>query len=234
MNKTCTKCHTEKPLSEFHKAKSGKYGLTSTCKPCAALIAKKWYEKNREHTLAVGKVWASLHPDKKRAQGQRYDTTHRETRQEQAKAYRAANPDKLKEQRAAYKERHPNRGRDYYAKNIEQERARSHAKYIKCKEHVQEYQRQYHALNPGLKQEWKRVRRARVKAAPGTITNTQWAALLDQYGHKCLCCGATDVKLTLDHVIPLTCGGTHTVDNAQPLCVPCNSTKHTQTIDYRG
>jgi 5-methylcytosine-specific restriction endonuclease McrA len=28
-------------------------------------------------------------------------------------------------------------------------------------------------------------------------------------------------------------GGTHTVDNVQPLCGPCNSRKHANHIDYR-
>jgi 5-methylcytosine-specific restriction endonuclease McrA len=34
-------------------------------------------------------------------------------------------------------------------------------------------------------------------------------------------------------VVPVSAGGANTIDNIQPLCGPCNSAKHTQTIDYR-
>ena len=40
--KTCTKCKVEKPLTEFHKAKNGKYGAVSRCSACVS-------EYQREH-----------------------------------------------------------------------------------------------------------------------------------------------------------------------------------------
>jgi 5-methylcytosine-specific restriction endonuclease McrA len=49
-----------------------------------------------------------------------------------------------------------------------------------------------------------------------------------------LCCGRPDVKLTQDHVVPLARGGSNLIDNIQPLCASCNSSKGTQTIDYRS
>ena len=44
--KTCTKCKVEKPLTEYHKQKLGKYGVTSRCKGCASEIAR---ERHREY-----------------------------------------------------------------------------------------------------------------------------------------------------------------------------------------
>lgn len=38
---------------------------------------------------------------------------------------------------------------------------------------------------------------------------------------KCFWCGSTE-KLTLDHILPVMCGGENTKDNAQTLCHPCN------------
>lgn len=49
---------------------------------------------------------------------------------------------------------------------------------------------------------------------------------------KCLCCGSTKT-LQVDHVQPLYVGGTHTLDNLQTLCRPCNLLKGTRTIDFR-
>ena len=34
--KTCNKCGEEKALTEFHKYKSGKYGVKGECKPCTS------------------------------------------------------------------------------------------------------------------------------------------------------------------------------------------------------
>jgi 5-methylcytosine-specific restriction endonuclease McrA len=67
----------------------------------------------------------------------------------------------------------------------------------------------------------------------GKITESQWVALCEKYNNTCLCCGRKDVKLTLDHVVPLKVGGTNSIENAQPLCQSCNSSKGIKIIDYR-
>jgi 5-methylcytosine-specific restriction endonuclease McrA len=46
--------------------------------------------------------------------------------------------------------------------------------------------------------------------------------------HTCQYCGSTR-KLTLDHVIPRSRGGTHTWDNVVAACEPCNSRKGDRT-----
>jgi len=76
-------------------------------------------------------------------------------------------------------------------------------------------------------------RRARIAGNGGELTKEEWDAILDFYGHKCLCCEREDVKLTIDHVIPIFLGGKHSADNVQPLCGPCNSRKKDKHIDYR-
>jgi 5-methylcytosine-specific restriction endonuclease McrA len=39
--------------------------------------------------------------------------------------------------------------------------------------------------------------------------------------------------LTEDHVVPLSLGGSNDIDNIQPLCKSCNSSKRGRHIDYR-
>lgn len=75
------------------------------------------------------------------------------------------------------------------------------------------------------------IRRFRELCAAGSHTEEEWQAVLKQYGH-CLRCGATE-NLTRDHVVPLSRGGSNSIDNLQPLCGRCNSWKHTRTIDFR-
>ncbi len=79
------------------------------------------------------------------------------------------------------------------------------------------------------------VRRARKRNVQGTYTVAQWRSLKVYYNYTCLCCGKQEpeIKLTVDHVIPLILGGSNSIENLQPLCLSCNSSKQAKTIDYR-
>ena len=48
MEKTCTKCHTTKSITEFYKCKGGKFGVKGKCKVCCGEERKQWTEDNRE------------------------------------------------------------------------------------------------------------------------------------------------------------------------------------------
>lgn len=48
MEKTCTKCHTTKSITEFYKCKGGKFGVHSRCKVCQGIERKQWADDNRE------------------------------------------------------------------------------------------------------------------------------------------------------------------------------------------
>lgn len=78
------------------------------------------------------------------------------------------------------------------------------------------------------------VRRARKRGAGGSFTAEEWHALCALYGYRCLSCKAVGVRLTADHVIPVSLGGTSDISNIQPLCGPCNSRKGVLVIDFRG
>ena len=71
------------------------------------------------------------------------------------------------------------------------------------------------------------------KSATGSHTQAEWNAILRLYGGRCPRCGTTAVKLTKDHVIPLSEGGSNSASNLQPLCGPCNSSKGARIIDFR-
>jgi 5-methylcytosine-specific restriction endonuclease McrA len=66
----------------------------------------------------------------------------------------------------------------------------------------------------------------------GSYTIEQWQKVCDHYGEKCLCCGSVEV-LTVDHVKPVSCGGSSNIDNLQPICFSCNASKQNKHIDYR-
>jgi hypothetical protein len=76
-----------------------------------------------------------------------------------------------------------------------------------------------------------RMELMRAARARGNHLTAEWVALVDALGGRCLACGADEV--TKDHVVPVSCGGGNGIDNLQPLCRPCNSTKGTESTDYR-
>jgi 5-methylcytosine-specific restriction endonuclease McrA len=80
---------------------------------------------------------------------------------------------------------------------------------------------------------YNQIRRAKERGNGGSYSIAEWKALLDATGHRCLCCGRGDVKLTVDHVIPVSLGGASDIGNLQPLCLRCNSAKHNRTLDFR-
>ena len=77
-----------------------------------------------------------------------------------------------------------------------------------------------------------RTYEARKRNAEGSFTAEEFQALCDETGNKCLCCGSLG-PLVIDHVIPLSKGGSNNISNIQPLCGPCNSSKRSKTTDYR-
>lgn len=77
-------------------------------------------------------------------------------------------------------------------------------------------------------------RRTRKLNADGTHTFEEWENMKAQYNWTCPCCGKREpeIKLTEDHIISLSKGGSDNIENIQPLCRSCNSKKHTETIKY--
>lgn len=69
----------------------------------------------------------------------------------------------------------------------------------------------------------------------GTHTQEEWDNLKRKYNFTCLSCYKTEpiIKLTRDHIIPLTKNGTDKINNLQPLCLRCNISKFTRIIDFR-
>ena len=69
----------------------------------------------------------------------------------------------------------------------------------------------------------------------GVITAKEWGDLKAKYNYTCLACKRQEpeIELTLDHVKSLFDGGLNVIENAQPLCRSCNSSKGKRYIDYR-
>jgi hypothetical protein len=96
-----------------------------------------------------------------------------------------------------------------------------------------------------LRSDWKKNNKDRVNfhnakrralrlRAIGSHTLYDWENLKAQYDWTCPSCNKRepDIKLTVDHIIPLSRGGSHNIENIQPLCGICNSRKFTKVEKY--
>lgn len=82
----------------------------------------------------------------------------------------------------------------------------------------------------------KHARRARMVNAPGKYRKEELIARFDFFGNRCIYCKSPD-NLTVEHLIPLSRGGTNWPSNLAPSCFSCNSRKKTKThrefLEYR-
>jgi hypothetical protein len=81
-----------------------------------------------------------------------------------------------------------------------------------------------------------RQRRIRKLNVGGSHTQGQWELLKKQYNFTCPCCKKPEPEITLteDHIIRLSKGGSNNIENIQPLCKRCNSSKYTQVVYYQS
>jgi len=63
----------------------------------------------------------------------------------------------------------------------------------------------------------------------------QWELIKKSQNYKCAWCEKSepDIKLTIDHIIPVSRGGPHTQSNIQGLCRACNA-KKSNKIDSKA
>lgn len=74
---------------------------------------------------------------------------------------------------------------------------------------------------------YSRTREAKEKGANGKYSLLEWKNLKKRYNYRCPACDKVepDIKLTIDHIVPISKGGSNNIENIQPLCKICNIIK---------
>lgn len=135
-------------------------------------------------------------------------------REDRIDAIRAYDRQRYAEDAEAKREWH----RNHYAANIEAKRGKA---------------ARWRRANPDAKRASNRGRKALHRNAVGSHTATDIAALRIAQGNCCGICGA-DLSIAgehVDHMTPLSRGGSNDPSNLMVLCPPCNLRKNDKTLD---
>ena len=172
---------------------------------------------------------------------------HFEEERAQQSVYRQQHREEIKAQQATYRKLHGDalrlRRRKVWPIQRERYKTKRKAWEIKNKEHLRDYYRQWYVVHKEqlylYVAAWRKANPEKAKAyavrsehrrrdAKGHCgpSYDQWLAIKAAYAYRCVYCGRYMKRLTQDHVIPLSKGGTNTIENIVPACKSCNCRKH--------
>lgn len=171
---------------------------------------RQWRSRNRERLRTREREWW-----RKRYHS---DPHFRSKKNEAKRQWRLRNPAKYRAYSHRYYLANKKKWADAEAKRRSDPQFRSRTnKYIK----------RWRSNNLAWREKaklWAHNRRARIAKSGGAFTVKEWTDLCRKYHHRCAMCHKKR-KLTQDHIIPLSKGGSNFISNIQPLCHSCNSKK---------
>jgi 5-methylcytosine-specific restriction endonuclease McrA len=168
----------------------------------AAAKAKSaaWYLANKEVHAASGKAWKEANPDRVKALSEKYRVERKAEISEANKRWRARHLEECRQ-----------RGSTFHQKN---------------KPALNEKSAAWRRANPDKASAQYRRYRARKYSADGSHTSGDAKFLRAAQKDRCAYCRvALKGRGHLDHIRPLSRGGSDWPSNLQWLCVPCNLSK---------
>jgi len=206
--KKCTRCLKVKQLDKFAKnARNKTDGRQPKCKGCN----REYYLANQERVKArIKKDYLENHElklERRRELSQRPEAKKKKALQD--KAYYINNKETISEYHKEWSKLNRQRLRDYW-----------NEWYNNNLTHIRMYSRVA-----------RQKRRAAIrKNGNNTLTFEQVLKLFD--GHPyCEYCNRTDVKLTIDHIVPISKGGQNCLGNVTIACETCNFSKGSKLLE---
>jgi|SRR5579859_100673 len=192
------------------------------CKPECYEEARRRQAKTPEQRARHARKTARRrenNPESVKEESKRSRTKHREQRAEDNRQFHKNNPDYRREYT-----------REYRANLGPGARKQEHATYYQThKEQVSKRVSAYNKANPDVLQLKNSRRRALLANAPGNWTRQEFKELCEAVDYYCSYCHERFDKLTADHIIPLSRGGSNDITNIIPACGPCNYSKQDKT-----
>lgn len=179
---------------------------------------KARYAEDPELFLARSRAYHAANPEKAKERGKRHRQKKGEEIKARTNAWAKANRDKRRESE-----------RRYIQANLEKIRARKRAWNQANRLKTRQYGRDTYERNPTPAKANSRNRRARLRLADGCHSVADIAWLLRIQKKQCAhswCKRSLKKGFHVDHVIPLSLGGSNDRFNIQLLCAPCNLSKN--------
>ena len=178
---------------------------------------REWAIRQIQVRLTQHRLYDKAHTTEKRAYMQKYELEHAQERKDYHSKHNQEHKKEIqqymKQNHKEHREEHLRYGREHY---------------IAHREELLENSRKYFLEHPEAHSKANHNRRALLANAPGTLTKKDIKKCLEDHQNKCYYCNSTE-HLTIDHLVPLSRGGSNTPDNIVPACKACNSRKGTLT-----
>jgi len=205
-DKRCSKCGETKNVGDFNKQSSSRDGLKAWCRECCRAHKADWDANNRERIRAYSQFYGELHSEEIRAKSiQRYHD-----REKFDPDYRERN--KLRSEK--WRQDHPNANREYIADHWNRLRSLARARYKANAE-------RYRLLGREISG------RSRANKANNHVVKIDYGAIVERDNYVCHICRKSIAPGTheFDHVIPISKGGPHTMENVKMAHAFCNRSK---------
>lgn len=212
--KRCIVCSEEKPTTDFSKQAARKDGLRRQCKACDAISRADYYQRNAEKRRAAAAEWKKKNP---------------ELAAQKLREWRKQNPEKIKAARKSWEEKNPGRvqqlNKEWHEKNRESALANMAVYRQEHPEYFAKKAKEWRAENQELARTITRRYKARRKGASGSFTDADIERLKVAQRGKCCYCRKPLLKYHIDHIVPVSKGGSNDPSNLQLLCPRCNISK---------
>lgn len=213
--KICTKCKIEKSIDEFTNSKNNKDGKSYQCRECNSIQNKEYREKNKDNIKDYKKEMYEKNRENVLQQRKEYYEKNRDMVLDRVNKYTDINREEINEKR-----------RQFRKDNIEHMQNQDRKKYVKFREQILLDRKAYNKTENGRLIKLKNDGKRRAKLKNGDVT-VQQLKELERNVKVCYWCNEPlkNKEVHIDHYIPLSKGGEHTISNLVIACSKCNHTK---------
>jgi len=220
--KKCKDCGQEYPATREYFQPNGKH-LRPYCRPCWR-VRERAYRASEHGKAVIRAIRQRRDPEIVKAEKKRSNQRHPESRRRRGQRYVdrriAENPDWQHERYMSQRDDILERCKIWYTNNRERFNSRMRRRY---------------ATNPIVKLKaatYRHNRRATMASAEGLYTETDLINLYEEQSGLCAYCG---IRLFdhyhIEHMQPLSRGGTNWPENLSLTCPECNLSKGSKTVE---